>query len=154
MDKFAKIKGSQNKGFYSTSKIFFDKSLLTYFSTTTCIESHDITGCDTSQSQLNKFMLQVKELSSIQMLWLSGKSTSPRTAVWPTVHWISLWYQRHKPTLNRFFLVCAVVACSLKGAATECLSHWKCGCDWSWMWSWLVDWAGRHSICCILTLCT
>ena len=44
------------------------------------------------------------------MLWLSGKSTSPRTAVWPTLHWISLRYQRHKPTLNGFFLVCGMLS--------------------------------------------
>ena len=68
------------------------------------------TGYDTPQSQLNKFMLHIKKnCNSIQMLWLSGKSTEPRTAVWPTLHCISLRPQRHRPMLNRFFSVCGML---------------------------------------------
>ena len=45
-----------------TSKIF-DKIITYFFPTATCIESDDINSLtDTSQYQLNKFVLQVKEL--------------------------------------------------------------------------------------------
>ena len=71
------------------------------------------------------------------MLWLSGKSISPRTAVWPTPHWISLRYQRHKPTLNVFFSVCGMLTQGRRnrmsvignaGAAeVECEADWLTG---------------------------
>ena len=72
------------------------------------------------------------------MLWLSGKSTSPRTAVWLTLHWISLPYQRHKPTLNGFYFGLrhahsmepqqnVLVIGNVDAAEVECEADWLTG---------------------------
>jgi len=138
-----------------TSKIFWQNH---YLLISDCnlhrVRRYQFTGCDTSQSQLNKFMLQIKEL----------QQHPDAVAFWQehiTIHYEQL-SGRHcigfrcgtSVTSLRWTGFFRFVACSLKGAATECLSHWKCECGWSWMWSWLVDWAGRHSNCCILTSST
>jgi len=84
------------------------------------------TRCDTPQSQLNKFMLQIKELqqhADAVAFWQEHRATYSCLADTALDFVAAPASQAYvEPVFFRF------VACSLKGAATECLSHWKCGC--------------------------
>ena len=110
-----------------TSKIFFGKIInyLFYDCNLHRVRRYQLTGCDTSQSQLNKFMLQIKELQQHPdaVAFWQEHITMYSCLADNALDFVAV--PASQAYVERVFWS---VARSLKGAATECLHHWKCEC--------------------------
>ena len=90
---------------------FLTKSLLTYFPTAPCTESEDINS-----------LAVTRRSPDAMAFWQEHRATYSCLAD-TALDFVAV--PASQAYVERVFWF---VACSLKGAATECLSHWKCGC--------------------------